>query len=150
MCHTMHLDLQHITEIDIFRDLSSDEVESILPMIHPVKIFEGERLIREGDTSQIFYIVLSGNYLVYFKDGRAFTLNRKGDIIGWTTIASPFTYQESAVALTDGEALTIPVEEFLDLIQSNSKLSNKLTQKVMEIIRHRKAFIRNSIPDNPS
>lgn len=146
----MHLDLQNITELDIFKELSPDEVEMLLPIVHPVKIFEGERLIREGDVAQIFYVVISGNYLIYFKDGRAFTLNRKGDIIGWSTIASPFTYHENAVALTDGEALTIPLEDFLHLIQSNSNLSNKLTQKVAEIIRQRKAFIRNSHTDKTS
>lgn len=146
----MHLDLQNIKEIDLFKDLSPDEVEIILPLIHPVKIFEGERLIREEDTSQTFYIIISGNYLVYFKDGRAFTLHEKGDMIGWSTIASPFTYHESAVALTDGEALTIPVEDFLQLIQSNSELSGKITQKVTEIIRNRKAFIRNSQTDETS
>jgi CRP-like cAMP-binding protein len=146
----MHLDLQNIKELDIFKELSPDEVEMLLPVVHPVKIFEGERLIREGDVAQIFYIVISGNYLVYFKDGRAFTLNQKGDMIGWSTIASPFTYHESAVALTEGEALTIPLEDFLHLIQSNSNLSNKLTQKVVEIVRQRKAFMQNSHTDKTS
>ena len=85
----MHLDLQNIHEIDLFKELSSDEIDKILPIVHPVKIFEGERLIREGGSSQIFYVIVSGNYLIYFKDGRAFTLHNKGDMIGWSTIASP-------------------------------------------------------------
>jgi len=40
----MHLDLQNIHEIDLFNELSSDELDKILPIIHPVKIFEGELL----------------------------------------------------------------------------------------------------------
>jgi CRP-like cAMP-binding protein len=140
----MYLDIQNIHEIDVFRDLTSNELDKILPFIHPVKIFEGERLVREGDISQILYIIISGNYLVYFKDGRSFTLHNKGDMIGWSTIASPFRYHESAVALTDGEALTIPIEDFLYLMQSDSDLGNKITQKVTEIIRQRKDFVRKA------
>jgi len=144
----MHLDLQNIHEIDLFNELSSDELDKILPIIHPVKIFEGERLIREGGTSQTFYVIVSGNYLIYFKDGRAFTLHNKGDMIGWATIASPFTYHESAVALTDGEALMIPVEEFLNLIQSDSELGSKITKKVTETVRQRKAFFDDTLYEN--
>lgn len=144
----MHLDPQNIHEIDLFRELSSNELEKILPIIHPVKIIEGERLIREGSSSQLFYVIISGNYLIYFKDGRAFTLHDKGDMIGWSTIASPFTYHESAVALTDGEALMIPLEEFLYLVQSDSDLGSKITQKVLDTVRQRKAFVKNTLNDD--
>lgn len=140
----MHLDPQNIREIDLFRDLSSDELDKILPVVHPVKIFEGERLIREGDASQTLFIIVSGNYLVYFKDGRSFTLHKKGDMIGWSTIASPFAYHESAVALTDGEALIIPIEEFLYLMQLDSDLGDKITKRVTETVRQRKAFVNEA------
>ncbi|MBC2717491.1 MAG: cyclic nucleotide-binding domain-containing protein [Desulfobacteraceae bacterium] len=143
----MHLDLQNIQEIDLFKDLSPEELDKILPIVHPVKIIEGERLIREGDTSQILYVIISGNYMIHFKDGRAFTLHNKGDMIGWTTVAGPFTYQESAVALTGGEALTIPIEEFLHLMQGDSDLGSKITKKVTEIVRQRIAFIKGPIED---
>jgi CRP-like cAMP-binding protein len=113
----MHLDPQNIHEIDLFRDLSSDELDKILPVVHPVKIFEGERLIRAGDTSQTLYIIISGNDLVYYKD---------------------------AVALTDGEALIIPIEEFLYLMQLDSDLGNKITKRVTETVRQRKAFINET------
>ncbi len=143
----MHIDFQNIQEINIFEDLSPEEIDKILPIIHPVKIFEGERLIRQGDTSQMFYIIISGNYMIHFKDGRAFTLHKKGDMIGWTTVAGPFTYHESAVALTDGEALTIPVEEFLHLMQGDSDLGNKITRKVTEIVRKRIAFVKGELTE---
>ena len=141
----MHIDFQNIQEIDIFKDLSPEEFEKVLPIIHPVKIIEGERLIREGDTSQILYIIISGNYMIHFKDGRAFTLHNKGDMIGWTTVAGPFTYHESAVSLTDGEALTIPIEEFLHLMQGDSDLGSKITKKVTEVVRQRIAFIKGPL-----
>ena len=89
----MHIDFQNIQDIDIFKDLTPEEFDKVLPIIHPVKILEGERLIREGDTSQIFYIIISGNYMIYFKDGRAFTLHKKGKMIGWSTIASNLRYR---------------------------------------------------------
>lgn len=140
----MHLDLQNIQEIDVFKELTPDELDEVLPIIHPVRVLEGEQLIREGDTAQMFFIIISGDYMVHFKDGRAFTLHNKGDMIGWSSVASPFTYQESAVALTDGEALTIPLEEFLHLMQAHSDLGIKITKKVTEIVRQRIAFIKET------
>ena len=144
----MHIDFQNIKEIDLFKELSPEEFDKVLPIIHPVKIIEGERLIREGDVAQMFYIIISGNYMIHYKDGRAFTLHDKGDMIGWSTIANPFTYHESATALTDGEALTIPVEEFLDLMQGDSELGSKITQKVREIVRQRVAFVNDTAKDD--
>ena len=141
----MHIDFQNIQEINLFKDLSPEELDKVLPIIHPAKIFEGERIIREGDTPQMFYIIISGNYMVYFKDGRAFTLHNKGAMLGWSTVAGPFTYHESVVALTDGEVLTIHVEEFLHLMQEDSGLGSKITKKVTEIVRLRKAFVKGAL-----
>ena len=143
----MHLDLQNIQKIDIFKDLTPEEFDEVLPVIHPVRVLEGERLIREGDTAQTFFVIISGNYMIHFKDGRAFTLHNKGDMIGWSSVASPFTYHESAVALTDGEVLTMPVEEFLHLMQEHSDLGSKITKKVTEIVRQRIAFIKGTQSD---
>jgi CRP-like cAMP-binding protein len=140
----MHLDLQNIQEIGIFKDLTPDELDEVLPVIHPHRVLEGEQLIREGDTAQICFVIISGDYMIHFKDGRAFTLHSKGDMIGWSSVVSPFTYQESAVALNDGEVLTIPLEEFLHLMQAHSDLGLKITKKVSEIVRQRIAFIKDS------
>jgi CRP-like cAMP-binding protein len=143
----MHLDFQNIQQIDIFKDLTPEELDQVLAIIHPARVFEGERLIREGDTAQMFYIIISGNYMISFKDGKAFTLHTKGDMIGWSSVASPFTYHESAVALTDGEVLTMPVEEFLHLMQEHSDLGSKITKKVTETVRQRITFIKGTQND---
>ena len=140
----MHLDFQNIQEIDIFKNLTPEEIDEVLPILHPARVFEGERLIREGDTAQKFFIIVSGNYMIHFKDGRAFTLHKKGDMIGWSSVAGPFTYHESAVALTDGEVLAMPVEEFLHLMKGHSDLGNKITKKVTETVRQRIAFIKGT------
>jgi CRP-like cAMP-binding protein len=79
--------------------------------------------------------------MLYFKEGRAMTLHKEGDIMGWSTIVTPFQYKGTAVALTDGEVLSMSGQEFLQLIQGNSSIGDKIMKKINKIIAERMPFI---------
>jgi len=98
-------------------------------------------IARRGDCAHTFFIVLSGNFMVSFKRDRAITLHNKGDIMGCSTVVAPFNYTGTATALTDGEALSMPGQELLRLIESNPAMSDKIMKKINEIIEERIPFV---------
>ncbi len=138
----MHGYSQLLKKMGLFKELAPKELEQISSIIHPSTVVEGETVIRRGAPAQIFYIVISGDYLVYFKNGRSFTLHYKGDIFGYTTVVTPFKYSGTVVALTDGEVLTISGQDFLRLIQGNSSLGEKIMKTIYQTMSERLPFVK--------
>ncbi|MFW6052730.1 MAG: cyclic nucleotide-binding domain-containing protein [Desulfosalsimonas sp.] len=132
-----HLELGKIKQLPIFRDLLPEEWSQVYPLLDHVRVIEGEQLIREGDRARSLFIILRGHFMIHYRDGRAFTLNKKGDIIGWSSVISPFQYTANATALTEGEVLSLPSEGFVELLQGNTALGTKLIRKINEFINHR-------------
>jgi CRP-like cAMP-binding protein len=131
----MSTDIQTLKSLDLFADLNFGELEQIAPLMHLMKVTEGEVLTRKGEPAGTFFIMLS------FKEERSFTLHNKGNIIGLSTVVTPFRYTGTAVALTDGLVLLMQGQDFLRLIQSNSALGDKIMQKINEIVSERMPYM---------
>jgi CRP-like cAMP-binding protein len=128
--------------LGVFAQLSADELESIQALIQHQKVVEAQILVQKGDPATTFFIVLSGNFMIAFDKGRAITLHHKGDIMGWSTVFTPFRYKGTIVALTDGEILTLPGEDFLRLILNNAALGDKVMKKINQIAAERMSFVK--------
>lgn len=136
----MPTDIQTLESLDLFAELNSGELEQLAPLMHTARVSEGEVLIRKGDPAQTFFVVLSGNFMISFKEGRAITLHEKGEIMGWSTVVTPFQYRGTAIALTEGNVLTMSGQEILRLIQENSTLSEKIMKKINVVVEERMPF----------
>ncbi len=143
----MSTDIQTLKSLDLFAELNFGELEKIASLMHMMKVAEGEVLTRKGEPARTFFIVLSGNFMLSFKNERSFTLHNKGNIIGWSTVVTPFQYRGTAIALTDGLVLSMPGQEFLRLIQSDSALGDKIMRKINKIVSERMPYTTGSWKD---
>ena len=137
----MSVEINIIDSLNLFENLSHAELEEIASLMRRIKVTEGETITRRGDPAHTIFIILSGNFMVFFKDGRAYTLHDKGDVIGLSTVVVPFCYTGTAVALSDGVVLSMPGQELLRLIQSNFVLGDKIMKKINKIIAERIPFV---------
>ncbi len=140
----MPTDIDTLRSLDLFSELGDTELETVAALFHPLWVKEGEILIRRGETASAFFIVMEGNFMISFKEGRAITLHRKGDVIGWSAVVTPFRYTGTAVALTDGRVLTMAGDEFSRLIQSDAALGDKIMNKLNPIIAERVPYFSRS------
>ncbi|OQY60169.1 MAG: hypothetical protein B6245_02870 [Desulfobacteraceae bacterium 4572_88] len=143
----MPTEIQTLQELDIFKGLKHEELGQITSLMHPMRVTEGEVLMRRGNPASTFFVVLSGNFMVHFKNGQAITLHKKGDIMGWSAVITPFQYTGTAVALTDGEVLSMSGGDFMRLIQENAALSDKIMQKINIVVTERTPFISGTKPE---
>lgn len=133
----MPTDIATLQSLELFQELQPDELDQVSELATAMRITEGEVLTRRNDPAHSFYVVLSGNFMIYFKEGRAFTIHKKGEIIGMATVITPFRYRGTTVALTDGEVLRIPGDKFLETIQNNSSLAEKLMRRINDTLSKR-------------
>ncbi len=141
----MTVDICLIESLDIFAGLKHAELELIASLMHKTRVTEGEVIARRGDSAHACFIVLSGNFMISFNKDRAITLHNKGDIMGCSAVVAPFNYTGTATALTNGEVLSMPGQDFLSLIKSNPALSNKIMKKINGIISERSPFLTGDI-----
>ena len=137
----MAVDPKALQNIPLFEGMDEDALIKISQLMNQATIHEGEVLTQKGEGAHSFYIILAGNYMVSFDDGRAITLHDKGQIIGWSSIVTPFKYTGTAVALTPGEVLSMSSEDFRVLLQEDARISEKLMLKISAIISQRMPYV---------
>lgn len=133
----MPTEIEILNSVSFFQDLSTNELEILSPIIHRVKVYEGEILTRRGMPASALYINLTGNAMVSYKEDRAVTLHEKGDVTGLSAGVVPSVYKGTAVALTDGEWLSIAGHDLVELIQGNNALGEKILKKIGAVSRER-------------
>ena len=141
----MTIDIQTLLSLDFFSDLNFGELEQLAPLINLMNVNEGEILTQKGKPARTFFIILSGNFMLSFKKERSFILHNKGNIIGWSTVVTPFQYTATTIALTDGLVLSMPGQEFLLLIQNDSALGDKIMQKINKIVSERMPYVKGTL-----
>jgi CRP-like cAMP-binding protein len=141
----MSVEIEKIKNLDLFKSLNEEEIKNIAELITPLQVTEGEELACAETLARYFFIILSGNFMVSFTTGRAITLHKKGEIMGWSTLISPFYYTGTLTALTKGEVLSISANDLMDLIQKSSNLGNNIMGVVNQIMRDRMPFFTKDI-----
>ncbi len=133
----MPTDTKTLKSFSLFAELTEEELKTLAPVIHPMPVTEGEVLMRRRAPAENFFIVLKGNFMISFREGKSITLHDRGDIMGWSTIVTPFQYTGTGVALTDGEVLCLSGDEFLRIIQGDAALGEKIMKRINPIIAER-------------
>ena len=139
----MPTEINTLKSIPLFDDLSSEQLEILCPIIHPVMVNEGEVLTHRGMAAHTLYINLSGNIMVSYEDGRAITLHNKGDLVGLSVGIVPSVYKGGAVSLTDGELLSISRQDLVDLIQGYNEIGDIIMKKLNDVAAERGAVADN-------
>jgi len=142
--------VEELQQLDIFKELSYSEAAQIHAISKTSRVNEGESLFEMGNPAHTFFVILSGDYMIYFCDDTAFTLHQPGDITGWSTVVRPYQYTGTAVALTDGEVLTFDGSELLRLVQGDASLGDKIMAKVYANVGERIAFAQSRTKTNES
>ena len=146
----MPTEMKTLKSIPLFEDLSSDELEILCPIVHQVIVSEGEMLTGKGLAAHTLYTMLSGNVMVSYKDDRAITLHKKGDLVGLSVGVVPSVYKGTAVALTEGELLAISRQDLVDLIQGHNQLGDKIMKKMSVVSSDRAAIVDGKIEKETS
>ena len=127
-------------DMPLFRDMDADALGKISSLMNYMKVQEGELLTQKGQSAHTFYVILSGSFMISFNEDRAFTLHERGQIIGWSSVVTPFRYTGTAVALTRGEVLCLSAASFQELLMGDARISEMLMKKINPIISKRMLY----------
>ncbi|MBW1650788.1 MAG: Crp/Fnr family transcriptional regulator [Deltaproteobacteria bacterium] len=138
----MAIDVKIIQTFKLFEELNDKELEQLASIMDIITVKEGEAIVNKGETAHTLYFILKGSFMIHFSSGKAFTLNTKEDIIGWSTLVTPFNYTGNVTALTAGKLIAAQGKNLSMLIQSNSELSGKIMKKINSVLSERMNYVK--------
>lgn len=131
-------------DMRLFRDMDAEALGKISSQMNYMKVQEGELLTLKGQNAHTFYVILSGSFMISFNEDRAFTLHERGQIMGWSSVVTPFRYTGTAMALTRGEVLCLSSASFLELLRGDARISDMLMKKINAIVTDRLPFFNGT------
>ena len=139
----MSLEKQQFIEskfLSVFNDKSFKEIlskEDYNKYIEAKKTFffnKGEALFEEGSNVDGIYFIENGTAKLYKlgfnRKEQILRFIKEGDIIGYRALLIGEAYQATAEAMSDLQAIFIPSDVFLHLLEVDSQLSYTMLQKI--------------------
>lgn len=81
----------------------------------------------EGDTAHSLYMIQSGKIKIYktneFDKDYIVEISKSGEIFGYTVLFDDGIHRESAVAIENSEVISIPKQDFFEVLAKNIRLS---------------------------
>ena len=114
----------------IFEGLSAESLQQLAGASVTHRYKKGEVVFREGGIPSGIYYLVKGKIKKYKTTSKGseqiFYVCTAGELLGYHAILSEEHYPDSAATLVESEITFIPKENFLNLLQASSVLSNKL------------------------
>ena len=139
----MQLEKQQFIEskfLSVFNDksfkeiLSKEDYNKYIEAKKTVFFNKGEALFEEGSNVDGIYFIENGTAKLYKlgfnRKEQILRFIKEGDIIGYRALLIDEAYQATAEAMSDLQAIFIPSDVFLHLLEVDSQLSYTMLQKI--------------------
>jgi CRP-like cAMP-binding protein/Fe-S-cluster-containing hydrogenase component 2 len=129
-----------LARVPLFSRLSPLERVGVAALLQPAHYRRGETIIREGEPGEALYLVESGQVIVE-QNGQAIAHLEEGDFFGEMSLLTDQPHNADVRALTPVEVLTVPANQFHQLLDSQPQLAAQL-REVAERRRTHGALVR--------
>ncbi len=141
--------IQQLQKLDLFNTLNNNELEQIVK-ISTIKEFKKDNIVfYEGDSPEYFYLLIDGFAKVYKVDpkGTEIVLH---NFVGTTLIAEMasiegFNFPATCICMEDSTFALIKKDEFLKILQTNAKISFKVTKSLTKKIKGMDGLLNRSL-----
>ncbi len=140
----MAVEEQLLENLRFFEDMDADELTEFAGQLKLSSVKKGDVVIEKNTPALTFYVILSGSFEVSSDEGPVITIDRPGEILGWSTVVAPFHYTGTVTAQEDGELLYISSRDFFTLIQNNNILGEKMMKKINAVAEKRRAIFSDA------
>lgn len=125
-----------LRQMYVFQDLTLSELLTVMDITSVCSCNGGQVLIKEGEQTDRFYIILEGSVEIYKGDKMLATLG-KGSHFGEMALLNEGPRSATVRAVEDGRMLVLEREPFTRLIRQKSQIGVKLMQKFASELSYR-------------
>jgi len=140
-----------LRDVPLFEGLTQDELQLLAGCASNVRFDEGERIVRDGDPADTFYVVRHGAVsLEMFVPARGpVTIEtiEAGEVLGWSWLFAPYRWQFDAVALTRVRATGFDGSCLRGKCETDPKLGYDLMSRFAQLLIERLQWMRIRLLD---
>ncbi|HZD18030.1 MAG TPA: cyclic nucleotide-binding domain-containing protein [Actinomycetota bacterium] len=124
-----------LARVPLFASLSPRQLRRLADLTEEQRYMEGAAIVREGDTGDTFYVIMSGGAKVVRGSGRVVNHLYPGDFFGEISLLDGGPRTASVVAETELTMLALPRSAFLRTIRDEPAVGIKLLQHAAAMLR---------------
>ncbi len=140
-----------IKEIELFKDLSEEEISLIANQAEVRNIKKGEKLFEENIPRTHLYIIADGEIELVknttFGNEKILTVFSKYDFLGEGALMDDYPHSTSARASKDSKIIQLHREKLNELMQSQAQAVIKILSRVARVISRRMRQTTNQVAD---
>jgi aspartate ammonia-lyase len=140
-----------IKEIELFKDLSDEEITLIANQAEVRKIKKGEKLFEENAPRTHLYMIADGEIELVksttFGSEKILTVFGKYDFLGEGALMDDYPHSTSARAALDSTIIQLHREKLNNLMQSQAQAVVKILSRVARVISRRMRQTTNQVAD---
>lgn len=140
------LDKKDIAQFEIFEDLSSEEIDSIIDICQEVSFKSNEVILEESNFGSCFYILLKGRVNVELKlsqfhhsikNSKHLSVLRKGDVFGEISFLGEKRRSARVIAIDNIDTIKIDKQALYNLFEKNNHIGYLVMKKLATILSKR-------------
>ena len=137
--------------VDLFHSLSPEEIKRLVSRTKLELFAAGERLCRQGEPGDSFYIIRSGRVAVSIDDASGHPVIvahlGEGGFFGEMSLLTGEPRSGTVSAETDVEVVCVSKQDFAGLLQANADLAGKLAAVLEKRAAERRSRLTTSAPN---
>lgn len=142
----MQIDKYHVNTLPLYKDLSHEARDALHSIAKPIRLPAGSLLFRQGETTNRFYLMLSGGVRLVetIEDGKQVNIKvyGPGDVFGLLSFAGDFTHRADVVAVSYSEILSFNAQQTRTLSQQYPEIALRIIDLLVLHVDHAHTRIR--------
>jgi signal transduction histidine kinase len=133
-----------LRHISIFSELDKDDLDRIYGLARPMSIPEGEALVRQGETGDTMFVILSGEFEVTQRSGGSdVVLSRRGpgEVVGEMSLLAGEPRVATVRALRESRVLAISQYAFQQLIACSPSAGTSVLRMMAQRLRSTEVLV---------
>lgn len=128
--------LEHLAEIELFKELTPEELQSLKSIISTVTFPADHVIVREGDTGDTMYMIVKGDVEILKRTafGEEYTCDYLSEAMhlffGEFSLLDQGERSATVKSVTPVEALTMSREPFLNFCETHKTIGYKIMKRI--------------------
>ncbi len=118
-----------VANVPLFRGLNAEEIAHIARLLLPQIVQPGQLVVRQGDTADRMFFIVSGELEVEIN---ATIAPMQGDFFGEIALLTQGTRSASVRAVTSAQLLVLHAKHFRTILSDNPRIAETINQVAQE------------------
>jgi CRP/FNR family transcriptional regulator len=133
MVYERPLILAYLSQVPMFRSCSQEQLDHLVEMSTPVEAVDGHEIIREGDPSDAFYVLMTGKTRVT-RGGRTVAELSAGEYFGELGLFDPAPRSATVTAIGPVGLLSLTRDDFRRALDEMPSIRDALLHGMAHLI----------------